>query len=543
MWLIGLAAQAQNRVVEGKVIDRETQAPVPFASIGLLGTSKGTSSNLNGQFSLSVGGNYSIRVSCLGYETLELRNLPPDQTVLVELKPTATQLNEVVVFNRRVNAQRVVRKAFAAIDLNYNTKPFVETFFYRHYCRDDSVYGRLIEASVDILKRKGYRATPAAAGELDEIRVTQLRRSFDNTETAQGHVPIAIKSILQADIVGYQSAQQTELLSFYSDVSNLKTDLLNYAFTFEGLTAYDGKEVYEIGFEFKRDSILTTTGYLEAAHSAGSLFIRTDNFAIVKAIDVRSWGADTITTTAYYTPFQGKYYPYHFIKEGKSVARDNSTHWFHVELMASEIRADSVPTFRGDEPTKFDLLHIPYDSTYWSNNTTLKTTPLEDDIIRDLGNGLSLNEQFARYQQFELNKIESGSGDERFNWYRNESRGNRVLYVGFWSSACASCLHELENAKRLARQFKDRAAVVLLSLDMNEQQWRRTIEKYNLSVDGFVHYRVGEGSAAAINFDLKQIPRYVLIDKNGNIVDPQAKPPTDPKLKTDLETLIRDQQP
>jgi thiol-disulfide isomerase/thioredoxin len=538
--LVSFFATAQSRVAEGKIVDADTGEPVPFASVGLLGTNRGTSSNLNGQFSLSVHeDSFTIRISCLGYETQEVGSSIAERVLIVQLKPSATQLREVVVFNKAVNARRVVRKAFSAIRDNYNDKPFMESFFYRHYCKDDSVYGRLIEASVDVWKRNGYKTMQGAAGEKEEIRVTQLRRTFDNTATAQGHVPIAINSILQSDIAGYQTRLPSEHLSFFADISNVKTDMEHYTFTFEGITTYDGKEVYEIAYLFREDSLLTTQGYIPRPRSAGSLYITTQEFAFIKTIETKWWGRDTVTTTAYYTPFKGRYYPYHFIKDGKSTASDNSTHWFHVELMASEILTSGYPQFYGKEPGKYELLRIPYDSAYWSTNTILKTTPLEDEIIRDLGSGVSLNDQFKKYQQVERNRIESGNGDDKFDWYKNDSKGKRVLYVGFWSSECMLCIQQIDHARRLMREYKDKLSVVLLSIDADEQRWKKAISRYNLNADGFVNYRIGDKSATAQAYELTTIPRFVLIDKEGATVNVNAKPPGDAQVKAAIEALIR----
>lgn len=533
-------AFGQRKVVEGMILDANTRQPIPFASIGILGTSRGTSSNLKGEFSLAVEGQFAIRVSCLGYETQEARNLSTDERALILLKPSATQLKELVVFNKKVNPKKVVRKAFNTIDDNFNTQPFVQKFFYRHYCKDDSVYGRLIEASVDVWKRKGYKVMQHAAGEREEIRVTQLRRSFDKTVAAQGHVPIAVSSILQADIAGYQTAVPSEHLSYFTDVSNLETDIDNYTFTFEGLTTYDGKEVYEIAYALREDSILMTTGYQPMPRSTGSLFITTEDFVFVKTVDIKFWNTDTVTSTSYYTPFKGKYYPYHLIRDGKTVARDKSTHWYHVELMASEILTDSFETFYGKEPGKRELVKIPYDSTFWNNNNTLKTTPLEDQIIYDLGGGSSLNRQFYLYQQEEKLRVENAmKGEEGFTWFRADSKGKQALLISFWSSKCGLCLQELEAAKKLMNSYKGKVTLTLLSLDEDEGTWQKAIEKYNLALEGFMHFRVGPNSGIASDYKLTEIPRYILIDKNGANHDLNARHPGDSQLKQDLDLLLK----
>ena len=133
----------------------------------------------------------------------------------------------------------------------------------------------------------------------------------------------------------------------------------------------------------------------------------------------KSFGNNTIRTSAYYQKFGDKYYPYHFVRDGESLTSDNGRHVVHIELMAVEIRKGEAERFTGGIPGREELLDIPFDSAYWTSSTILKTTPLEDKIIRDLGGGTSLNQQFYRYHQLEMNVRDGGkNGEEKFNWLK-----------------------------------------------------------------------------------------------------------------------------
>src|SRR5690349_2998049 len=87
---------AQQKI-EGLVIDHETGKPIPFASLVIVGSSSGTSSNLNGQFSLVVPDTFSVKVTCVGYQSLVIHTISESQ--LIRLKPIAVQLSAVVVYN------------------------------------------------------------------------------------------------------------------------------------------------------------------------------------------------------------------------------------------------------------------------------------------------------------------------------------------------------------------------------------------------------------------------------------------------------------
>lgn len=71
--LFSVFCVAQKATVTGLVLDKEYQdEPMAFANVTVKGTIKGTSTNENGKFTLSLDpGNYTIVIGFLGYKTLE----------------------------------------------------------------------------------------------------------------------------------------------------------------------------------------------------------------------------------------------------------------------------------------------------------------------------------------------------------------------------------------------------------------------------------------------------------------------------------------
>ena len=541
-WLIFFFAISSTaycqHLIEATIIDAETKTPVSFASIGIVGSSKGTSSDLNGQFSLSVADSDSLKISCIGYQSLIIYSTITSD--LIELQPIITQLSEIVILDKPINARRVLRKALARIKENYTNQPFMQKFFYRHYCKDDSAYGRLIEASVDVWKNQGYRSLQKAAGDKEEIRITQLRRSLDKTTMAKGHEPISIGNILQADIVGYQTTDRHKHLSFYTDVSNLITDFDKYSFTCKAITYFDGLEVYEINYTYRKDSVLTTSGkYLALTQVTGSLFVTTDTYAFVKSEEIKSYAGNTLRSLAYYRKYAGRYYPYHFVRDSESHQSHNRTHSVHLELMSVEIKTSAADKFIGHLPNPEELLNIPYDSAFWTSNTILKTTPLEDSIIRDLGGGISLNKQFHLYHEYEMHVREGGkNGEEKFNWFKDNSKGTRILYLLFWSTNFQPYLIDIELAKRLQKKYRNKVTFIFLSLEDDENVWLQTVQQFSLYTDGIINYRIGSRSKTAASLSIAEIPGFMLLTRDGEMIRP-TKRPSDPSLEEDLLKLIR----
>ncbi|MCI6473004.1 MAG: TonB-dependent receptor [Bacteroidales bacterium] len=89
--LVAMPAIAQNQV-KGTVID-ENNEPVIGASVMIVGQKgAGTVTDLNGNYVLNVAKDTKIKVSYIGYETVEVT-----AGATVKLKPADTTLNEVVV--------------------------------------------------------------------------------------------------------------------------------------------------------------------------------------------------------------------------------------------------------------------------------------------------------------------------------------------------------------------------------------------------------------------------------------------------------------
>lgn len=92
--LSGWMAAAQTRTVKGSVSD--AQGPLPGVSVLVKGTTNGTSTDLDGNFSLSVPDDAVLVFSYIGYRTEELKP-GKSGTVKLIMEADATLLDELVV--------------------------------------------------------------------------------------------------------------------------------------------------------------------------------------------------------------------------------------------------------------------------------------------------------------------------------------------------------------------------------------------------------------------------------------------------------------
>lgn len=98
VFLLALIGQtyAQDRIITGKVTTSEDGSPLPGVSISVKGTSRGTSTNAEGVYKISLGASSSLTFSFVGFnsKTVEVGN---QSTINVSLTANTSQLQEVVV--------------------------------------------------------------------------------------------------------------------------------------------------------------------------------------------------------------------------------------------------------------------------------------------------------------------------------------------------------------------------------------------------------------------------------------------------------------
>ncbi len=108
----------KNQTISGTLISRKTREYIPFSSVLLKGTSKGTISNEYGEFSLTnVSSEQEIEVRGIGFNSviIPIRTLLGKSNVLIELEEEHIALDEVLISDYLT--QGIVKKQNGAIAL------------------------------------------------------------------------------------------------------------------------------------------------------------------------------------------------------------------------------------------------------------------------------------------------------------------------------------------------------------------------------------------------------------------------------------------
>ena len=114
-----------------------------------------------------------------------------------------------------------------------------------------------------------------------------------------------------------------------------------------------------------------------------------------------------------------------------------------------------------------------------------------------------------------------------------EKHAGKTILIDVWASWCKDCIKGLPKVKVLQSLHED-VAYVFLSLDKGTDRWKKGIDTYEVVGD---HYFMKSGWKGAFGefLDLDWIPRYVVINPQGEIEVFKAIKANDKKLIQALE--------
>ena len=110
------------------------------------------------------------------------------------------------------------------------------------------------------------------------------------------------------------------------------------------------------------------------------------------------------------------------------------------------------------------------------------------------------------------------------------------LYLDFWSASCSPCIKEFPHFNELSQEFKGQNIEFIgINIMDTKEQWFKTIDKNDLQG---VQLAVGSSSKFLDSLGVNGIPRYMLVDDMGNVLNFNAKRPSDIEIRKKLYSLI-----
>jgi thiol-disulfide isomerase/thioredoxin len=195
----------------------------------------------------------------------------------------------------------------------------------------------------------------------------------------------------------------------------------------------------------------------------------------------------------------------------------------------------------------------------------IKLVTIESDYIKNLDMVLGLDIDFIDNEKKEITKLMSniesyqsnqhslitvvgkGKNSPKFISYVNSTGGTtslddlkgKYVYIDVWATWCVPCLVEIPFLKNLEKTYQNKN-IEFVSISVDEpndyDKWKTmVIEKELGGIQLFADKALK--SEFIVNYFINSIPRFILIDPKGYIINPDAPKPSNNKLKELFNSL------
>ena len=267
-------AQAQNRVLKGRIVDTGHQSGIAYTNIGIEGTYFGTASDADGFFELKIPDEFSgkmLYVSAVGYEN---RSFPVEELLNKEFAriPLGEQTYSIEGIDVAAQSRvlfRVIRTAAERVPENYQAGPFGLKFHYLGKTLVNDSADQIREAIVELTDQNGYR-NPSVKDAFDSrnYRFVEVNKNFKSYSFPDGNT--GFDELLDQDIAR-------------SGNTIFNEELINdYDLHLDGVSAYEGDSVWVVSYKSTQPD-LAHSGDFYASRIEGKLFILKSNYALVRS--------------------------------------------------------------------------------------------------------------------------------------------------------------------------------------------------------------------------------------------------------------------
>ncbi|MCX2718031.1 TlpA family protein disulfide reductase [Lentiprolixibacter aurantiacus] len=179
-----------------------------------------------------------------------------------------------------------------------------------------------------------------------------------------------------------------------------------------------------------------------------------------------------------------------------------------------------------------DIIESP---SYWEKHQKLFDTK----ELKHLADAEANNPYFAIFKRASTSYFVSGKGKKAFDFTAEKLDGTaiklsdfkgKIVFIDTWATWCGTCLIQKPQALDLAEQYKDepRVEVIFISVDSSREIWEKYLNRKG-ETESPNNFYIGEGmrSDYAQNYNIKSLPRYILIDAQGDIINGNILEPSE----------------
>lgn len=206
---------------------------------------------------------------------------------------------------------------------------------------------------------------------------------------------------------------------------------------------------------------------------------------------------------------------------------------------------DLIRTSNAISRTEKDLMLVKTIGEIYNNFNLKDRLEYWEKFQEDVTDSVYLNLVKEKYEFGEPVKdeveITAFNGDKLTLSEALEEHQGKVVYLDFWASWCAPCIRTIPDAKKLQQEFDGRGIVFMyLSIDEEADKWLAASEEHSLY--GKTPGYIVTNKKRSRNLDylnVRSIPRYMIYDKEGTLVEGDAPRPGTMDVRKLLESYLQ----
>ena len=154
----------------------------------------------------------------------------------------------------------------------------------------------------------------------------------------------------------------------------------------------------------------------------------------------------------------------------------------------------------------------------------------DNDLLNTLSKHIDLVNKLKAGQPFPALPALTDLNDKEVKYEQLPLKG-KLLFIDIWATYCPDCRKELPALEALQEDYKaEPITFVSISVDRDKEAWKTMVKEKKL---GGIHLYASPETKELFKelYDLRSIPRYMLIDEKGNIINANLPMPSDKNLK------------
>lgn len=355
-----------------------TKLPISNANIYLKNTNIGTISNEEGAFQISADKLGELDFSHLEYKKFSIKITDIDNSKVIYLEPSTTELEEVIVIKQPIH--ELLRKAIETSKLRFN-KPIVLNTYYREFVKVNDKYTRFTDGLID------YHINGKKADLIvNQSRAAKLISDDDQTMDIASGLDVRRATTKQYDFYSLQK--------ILFDSKNYE----DYDFELKSKIDKSGIESYIINFQPKADLkkflykgtiVFNPNTYLISDFEINSDLDNIEYTRVINILIVKASLLDMNVKTSFKIS-NGNYLLAFSTRKGKLKIWNKKK---YNEVI--EYKSDLIVTDYKKEDYKYNKKEVYNDNSlykrgnnfkekFWMNNSALVLTAKEEAVVKSI---------------------------------------------------------------------------------------------------------------------------------------------------------------